>query len=95
MSVRAGFIFDYWPEDGVASSLCFKRVIDSLHGFIPENIKIFWSHMQIQELSNKFSLVNDYSLANIESEISKKHHESSLFVDQNTFFPVRFVVAKK
>lgn len=92
---HAACIFDYWPNDGVTSSLCFKRVIDSLTGFIPENIKSLWSHAQIQELDKKFSLVHDYSLANIESEMSKKHHEPSLFVDQNRFFPVRFIVAEK
>lgn len=88
-------IFDYWPDDGVASSLCFKRVIDSLEGFIPEHIKSFWSHAQIQALDKQFTVVNDYSLADIERYMSKKQHESPLFTDQNTFYPVRFIVAEK
>jgi hypothetical protein len=92
---HSALIFDYWPENGVEESACFKRVVDSLKGFIPENIKSFWMMDNIQQLKHSFSRVEDYKISDIEHRMSKENKEPPQFNNQQEFFPVKFIVAEK
>ncbi len=90
-----GLLLDYWPEAGIHSSDCFKRVVGSLKGFIPEDIKSFWSENSIQALGKQFLKFQDVSISDIEHNMSRKIGETPQFIDQHSFFPVRIVIAEK
>jgi O-methyltransferase involved in polyketide biosynthesis len=92
---NAAVIFDYWPEDGVTYSNCFKRVVDSLKGYIPENIKSFWGNENIQELSTRFPALEDHKIGDIENRMSIENGEVAQFNNQHTFFPVKFIIAER
>jgi len=92
---NAAVIVDYWPEDGIQESECFSRVVQSLKGFIPENIKSFLDQESLGRLYQNFHSVNDVSIQYVEHQYSIWCDESPQFTDQNQFFPVRFLVAQK
>lgn len=92
---KAAVLFDYWPADGTEYSACFKRVVDSLKGFMPENVKSFWSKDSIAELASHFAASADIGLQSVENRASEIAGEAPMFVNQNEFFPVRFFVGSK
>lgn len=92
---NAAVIFDYWPADGTAQSDCFKRVVDSLKGFIPESIKSFWDEKSIEGLATRFRHLEDHQLGRIENVMFRERGEDPQFNNQHAFFPVRFIVAEK
>lgn len=92
---NAALIFDYWPQDGINESTCFKRVVNSLKGFMPESVKSFWDKTSIDTLYKSFSHVNDEKIGMIENKMSAELSEIAQFSDQNLFFPVNFIVARK
>jgi len=88
-------LFDYWPDDGIERSICFKKAIDALKGFIPENVKSFWSKGNVTTFSKHFLIAKNYELKIVENEASIKANEEPLFTNENEFFPVRFFVGSK
>jgi len=87
-------IVDYWPEEGVLQSECFNKVVQSLKGFIPENIKSFWDSATLKDIHQKFDVVQDCSIQHVENQYSILHNEEPQFIDQNKFFPVHLLVAQ-
>lgn len=85
-------IFDYWPENGVNESLCFSNAIQAMAGFMPENVKSFWSDEGIARLSGYFKRIENLKIKNIENEMSEKMLDTPKFIDSNTFFPVKIFV---
>ncbi len=92
---NVALLFDYWPEDGTTYSACFKRVVDSLKGFMPENVKSFWSADSIATLSRHFKQTKDRDLKSIENDVIVRTADTPMLIDQNEFFPVRFFVGSK
>jgi hypothetical protein len=92
---KATVIFDYWPANGTEKSICFKRAIEALKGFIPENVKSFWDRENISQFSKHFLIGNDYSLMSIENKASSEINENPQFTNQDEFFPVHFFVGKR
>ena len=91
----AAMVVDYWPEDGVSQSECFDRVVQSLKGFMPENIKSFWTESALEEIHQKFSFVKDVPIQYVEHQYSAWCDEEPKFIDQDKFFPVHLLVAQK
>ena len=87
-------IFDYWPENGVNESLCFCNAIQAMAGFMPENVKSFWSDEGIAQLSGHFKQAENLKIKNIENEMSEKNLDTPRFIDSNTFFPVQIFVGQ-
>ncbi len=85
-------IFDYWPENGVNESLCFRNAIQAMAGFMPENVKSFWSDEGIAQLSGHFKRVENLKIKNIENEMSEEMLDTPMFIDSNQFFPVQIFV---
>lgn len=90
---NSAIIMDYWPENGMEESKCFKQVVESLKGFIPENIKSFWDEESLKKLYNTFDSSKDIPIQYLEHQYSTFSDENPKFYDKNSFFPVHLLVA--
>lgn len=83
-------LFDYWPDNAPSISQCFKRSLNTLNDFIPEQTRGLLSSNEISLLCHK-SKITQVSLQEVENTFSIKNEENPQLLDQNTFFPVQLV----
>jgi hypothetical protein len=88
---NSAVVFDYWPQESINESACFKRVIDSLNNFIPEQIRGFISHKELAKLCRSH-VIKDIDLQDAEKELSEKTKEPVQLKNKDEFIPVRLAV---
>ena len=92
---QAAILLDYWPDDMQVTSALFKRAFIDINTIIPEQAKSFWDKSTMMNFQSFFPRIDDWSLTDVDIELSKIGGIYPELCDPNQYFPLRLMTAEK